>query len=102
VLVRDTEETQRLTIAPQTEVVRLLLQLEARGKGRYQARLRTPEGKEIFRAQQLPAQTTANGQQVILSIAARLLREADYIVQLDGVTATGRTVDRYYFRVARK
>lgn len=102
VLVRDNDETQLLTIAPQTEVVRLLLQLEPRRKGRYQARLHTPEGKQIFRAHQLAAQPTANGQQIVLSIAARLLREADYIAQLDGVTAAGGTVDRYYFRVAKK
>lgn len=102
VLVRESAETPSLTIARQTEVVQLLLQLESRGKGHYQARLQTPEGKEIFRARQLPATPTANGQQVVLPLAARLLRTADYVVQLDGVTASGSTIDRYYFRVAQK
>lgn len=102
VLVRDSNETQLLTIPATTNVVQLQLELEARPAARYQARLRTPEGTEILRVRGLSAQTTAQGPRIVLSVAAKLLGNADYVVQLEGATAEGNTIDRYYFRVAKK
>ena len=100
VLVRDNNETQLLIIPATTEIVHLQLELEAQRAVRYQARLRTPEGTEILRVRGLTVQSTSQGPRIVLSVAARLLRNMDYIVQLEG--ATGNPVDRYYFRVEKK
>jgi len=84
--------------------VRLQLQLEAGDYQSYRARLRTAEGDEMWRQDQLTPQPTRSGPAIIVNLPASRFRSRDYTIRLSGVTAEGEVeeVSSYYFRVEKR
>jgi len=105
VLVRSADKASTLTIAPGTDVVRLVLQQGERGErplGQGQAIVRTVGGREVWRG---PAASSAGSparELARVEIPAALLRPNDYIIELLGTDARGAAVERYrYFLSVR-
>ena len=102
-LVRSDDETRTLIIERDSEV-NLQLQLESTDYLSYQAVIRTPEGKEIWRQDALKPQRTASGQAIILAMPAGRFDNEDYMVRLSGIAAGGdlEDVSSYYFRARKR
>jgi len=98
-LVRESGETKRLVIPREAKLVRLRLLVEGDEYKSYRAEIHTVEGREVSRPQ-----PTKSGNTVVLKLPSHLLTEGDYLVTLQGVTATGDTegVGKYFFRVVRR
>jgi hypothetical protein len=102
-LVRDAGEMKRVVIPTSVDAVQLRLELATTDYESYRAMLQTDEGREIFTADKLKAETTASGKIVLLNVPAKLLNQSDYRVKLSGITADGNleNISSYYFRVVK-
>jgi len=90
---------QEVEITPATNWVRLEVPSEANGFTLFQATVRTPEGKEVWRRRSIQPESGS----VILEIPARSLPAGDYIVVLsDSSSGDSEGIDRYPFRIIRK
>jgi len=90
-LTRDTGASQKtLEIPPGTKQVKLSMSLPADHYASYSAVLRTPEGREVWKAASLAARRIGPALALDLAVPARLLASGDYIVSVTGITATGR------------
>ena len=102
-LARDSDETRKLIIAGNVQV-RLQLNFEAGDYASYRAVLRTAEGDEIWRQDQLTSRPTTSGPAVVVQLPASRFRSRDYTIRLGGVTTEGEVeeVSSYYFRVEKR
>jgi hypothetical protein len=103
-LVRGDDEPERLVIPRGTDVVLLRFGLEDDGYKNYRASLRTPEGEEVPLTSPVRVAGTKTARTATLRVPARLLKDGDYILRLDGATEGGGEtgVARFYFRVENK
>jgi anti-sigma factor RsiW len=103
-LIRGTGDPQILAIAPRAEVVELKLDLTSVDFRKYSATLRTPEGTMVWKKAQVEVHSSQTGGRIAVRIPARLLPPGDYILRVDGMSPTGKSVEvgDSYFRVARE
>lgn len=98
--LRDTGKIQPLPLPPGTKQVRLRLTLDANEYARYQVKLRTVSGSEVF------AQSSLQpiGKAIIVTIPADKLANGDYSLKLLGNSPSGDAEDitTYLLRVTRK
>lgn len=98
---RSSDRTPTLGIERATEV-RLELYPESIDFDRYRAAIRSADGQEIWRQEQLAPVTTASGPAIIVTLPADRLRADDYTVRLSGVgRGQAEEVAGYSFRVTR-
>jgi hypothetical protein len=97
-------EAQVLRVEPGIAVVQLELDLERDEYPRYRAILQTPEGRPVWRQDPLESRRVAAGEsRLLLRLSAGTLPTGDYVVRVDGVTASGlvEPVDAYSFTIVR-
>ena len=100
-LSRDVDSTKRLTIPSGTTQLRLQLRLKRPGNYQsYQAVLQTLDGANLW-SRTLPRSA---GQNVTVTMPAKLVPPGDYVVILKGKTADGQMeeIDEYHFSAARQ
>src|SRR4030095_4927592 len=97
ILIRGSGDPQTLSIPAGTEIVRLQMSVDPEGVERFQVRVRTVEGQQIW---QQHVQNSGK-KAVATQIPANRLPRGDYILTLPAVTKTGNLeeVNRYFFRV---
>lgn len=102
-LARDIDETPKLIIEGNVQV-RFQLNFEAGDYQSYQALLRTAEGDEIWRQDQLTPRPTRSGPAIVVQLPASRFSSRDYTIRLSGVTAEGEVeeLSSYYFRVEKR
>lgn len=104
-LVRGGGDPQTLTIPPKTDVVSLRMKAEAKDARRFQASVRTIEGRQIWQQRTIkPRIDGAGNAAVAVHIPAGKLIPGDYILTLSSVNLAGalEEVNRYFFRVSRR
>lgn len=97
-------DTKALVLSANTTVARLQLAFEAGDFAKYNAVVRTVEGREIWRGNVTKALKSPFGAgSATIEIPAGRLRADDYLVTLSGATKTGafETIEEYYFTVKR-
>jgi len=101
--VRGGEESKHVVIPPEATRVRFEARFEG-GYPRYQARLETVEGRQVWSEGNLEAQTFPGGKRIFLDLSSTLLAPGDYILTVRGLPATGNpeTVAEYAFRVEKR
>jgi hypothetical protein len=103
ILVRGSDQPAGLTIAADTDVVRLYLQGQGstRRLGQARAIVRTVTGDQVWSGPAEAADRTAPRALARVDIPADRLRPDDYIVELLGADTAGREVElyRYFLRV---
>lgn len=99
-LTRSESEPQQINIPRQTDILRLRMNVERNNALRFQATVRTVEGKRIWSQRSI----NARADNATVSIPASKLPLGDYILTLSATNSTGETqeVNRYFFRVLRK
>jgi len=97
---RESEAATPLVLRPAPQWVRVELVLEDDRYDSYAAELQDVEGRVLWKEESLRARTTPSGRTVALSVPARLLPPADYIVLLQGIRR-GRAseINNYTFTV---
>jgi hypothetical protein len=97
------DETPVVTVEANVGVSLQLL-LESADFKTYRAVIRTAEGSEVWRQDQLTVRDTASGQAVAVDPPVGRLNAGDYTVRLSGVTAGGQVEDvsSYYFRAVTR
>jgi hypothetical protein len=102
-LARDSDETRKLAIEGNVQV-RLQLNFEGGDYTSYRALLRTAEGDEVWRQDELTPRPTKSGLAVVVQLPASRFSRRDYTIRLSGVTAEGEVeeVSSYYFRVEKR
>ncbi len=100
---RDISGTNSVTLQQDTRAVRLQLVFKGESYSRYDVVLRTVGGEQVLHRGGLKAAANGAGKSVTLIFNPSLLRNQDYIMTLNGLTATGQleAIDDYYFRVER-
>ncbi len=104
-ILRDAESQRRLVIPADLPSVRFDLLIEAEPAYKnYHVVVKTVEGNEVWSRRGLMSHPQAWGQTLTLILPAIALNMNDYIVTLNGITATGKTevIHRYFFSVSRK
>jgi hypothetical protein len=102
-LVRDPEETNRLTIPKETDLVRLQAILQSADYKRYQAELTTVEGEPVWSQNAIKPEPTRYGKAVVINVPAERFANQDYILRVSAKAASGEAVTfKYYFRVAKQ
>jgi len=98
---RSSDETPTLRIAGAAGV-RLVLYAESSGFDRYRATIRTGDGKEVWRQDQLTRTATASGPAIIVALPAGRLDANDYTIRLSGIRgAEVEEIAGYSFRVRK-
>ncbi|MGH9544357.1 MAG: hypothetical protein ACRD23_03995 [Terriglobales bacterium] len=102
-LVRGEKGSKPVVIPPDVSQVRLEARVEV-NYPRYEAVLKTAEGKQIWSKGDLEAQAFAGGDRVILALSKNLLPPGDYILTVRGLLTPGNpeTVAEYAFRIGKK
>jgi hypothetical protein len=87
-----------------TQQLRLELGLVGGNEERYRAEIRTAEGEQIMRQENLKARQAKNGKFVVVTLSAGLVTVGDYIVTLSGAPVDGEyeQVGTYYFRIVSR
>jgi len=90
-----------LTIGAGTTTARIQVALQKKEYPNYNAEIKTADGTTVFRKNGLKPISTQSGPQLLLSLPSQRLPPDNYIVHVDGVTASGQveSVDDYVFRV---
>jgi hypothetical protein len=101
-LTRAAGASQRFTIPPKTDFVKMQLKFEQGDFSSYQAALETVEGHQVWNSKRLKARK--NDKVVIVLIPSKLLKKSDYILALKGVTKEGvyESVESYTFTINDK
>lgn len=101
-LTRDAGTSPRFTIPAGTDFVRMRLKFEENDFPVYHAVLETVEGQQIWSGKKLNTRKGAKSLEIL--IPAKLLKRADYILSLKGVTKDGikERVEDYAFAVTRE
>jgi len=99
--LRSSGEQPKLTIGPGAQTARLQLALEKNDYPAYNATIKNANGTVVFHKNGLKPHHGGSRLQLLLSLPAKTLPPDDYIVHVDGVTASGQveTVNDYAFRV---
>jgi hypothetical protein len=102
-LVRGGEESKPVVIPPEATRVRFEARFEG-GYSRYQALLKTVEGREVWSGGNLQAETFRGGTRIFLDLSSSLLAPGDYVLTVRGLPAAGgaETVADYAFRVEKR
>jgi hypothetical protein len=100
-LARDSGGPKVLEIRSGTKEIRLSMPLPAEPYASYSAEIRTPEGKEIWKAGGLAARRAGSTISLAISVRAAVLAQGDYIVSVQGLAAGGalESVADFAFRV---
>jgi hypothetical protein len=105
ILVRGADKASTVTIAPGTDVVRLLLQPGERSeRPLHQGRaiVGTVAGREVWRGEAASSDRAVREELARVEIPAERLRPDDYIIELLETDARGAAVERYrYFLTVR-
>lgn len=101
VALRDANEPSTLSLPVAAEIVELRLILGRDVHPGYRVELSRIGGEETYRIEALHAQTTANGQAVVVRVPSRLLSRGDYKLSLIGIANDGKRTDagEYLFQV---
>ena len=94
----------KLSIGPGTTTARVQVALEKNDYPTYNAEIKTADGSVVFRKNGLKPHNTRSGAHLLLSLPSQRLTPGDYIVHVDGVTASGQveSVSDYALRVVKK
>lgn len=100
---RDPTASNSLRLRPQTSAVHLGLAFTGDEYKRYDAVLRTLDGKQVFSRRGLSVTSGATGRSVTIRLEPAIFDRQDYIITLNGLTADGKieAIGDYYFRVER-
>jgi hypothetical protein len=103
-ILRDLDESKKLNITPSAKWVRLDVRFKQADYKSYTASIRTVDGNEVTRRNQLRSRTAGSTESVIVQLPADRLKKQNYILTLEGVTEAGETekVGQYPFTVMRK
>lgn len=101
-ITRSEDKIQRLTIPAATKQVRLQVKVSDQDYPRYQAKLRSAEGRDLLT--QTVAKPTTRNQAVAVTIPAQQLPPGDYFLVLSGLSQDNEAeeLSKYFFRVNRK
>jgi len=89
-LPRSADTVQHLAIPPEADRVEMNLYLEDDKYASYRALLETTGGKRIWRNIAIKSHADSDGRRIIsCGLISHVLKRGDYMVRLDGVTATG-------------
>jgi hypothetical protein len=105
VLVRSSNDQQVLIIPADSNLVRLNLRVDHSEKRRFNTTIRTVEGEEVWKQQNIKIRLDRNGNASIMaSVPSRALPVGDYILTLTAINspASQEEINRYFFRVLRK
>jgi hypothetical protein len=96
------EKTLRLPAGVRTVVFSLNLQRDEYPK--YQVSLQTPEGREVWRRDEIRARRARSGPALAFPVPARLLNGGVYVLTLNGQASAGQfeLVNQYAFSVVNK
>lgn len=99
-LMRNGDAPQPITIPSRTDSIQLRMKVEKDNALRFQATVRTVEGKQIWNQRSIKARAG----NATVSLPANKLATGDYILTLSATNSAGETqeVNRYFFRVLRK
>ena len=102
-LVRGEGTPQTLTPPPGTDLVRLQMKVDRDSARRFQVRVRTVEGRQVWEQQIKPPAGHAATSTISAEIPATKLPLGDYILTLSAITSIDepQEVNRYFFRVMR-
>ncbi len=96
-LVRGDQAPKRLTVPPETESIRLTLEIRPpQNTTRFRASLQNLEGAELW-----SGLVTGSPSTVTVSVPARLLALGDYMIELQAAGAESARAGEYYFSVVR-
>jgi hypothetical protein len=100
--LRDGAAIGNLVMPPGATQVRLRLELEGDDYQSYRAAISTPEGRRVWNGV-ARKDRAGNAQSVTLTLPAAALKRGDYIVELSGADAGGRSepAAQYSFRVSQ-
>jgi anti-sigma factor RsiW len=100
-LVRGGPGAPEIALARGTPALRLELDASAAEKRRYQAVLRTADGKTVWRQRGLLPRRSRGALQIVALVPAPLLERADYVLTLQAPGSDGAPEDmaEYFFRV---
>lgn len=101
--LRDGAAAGNLVLPRNTTHVRLRLELEADSYRNYRATISSPEGRRVW-AGSARKNRQRDAQSVTLTLPAASLEQGDYVVELSGTVASGRSepAAQYSFRVTRQ
>lgn len=96
-----TSETSSIELPPHDQPLQINLILEDNSYQSYRAELRTVEGQEVWREENLKAQRTSSGDAVVVTLPPGHVTANDYIVTLSGAADDGgyEKIGTYFFRV---
>ena len=102
--VRSSGGIKKLEILPTTQTIRLFMSFVSDENKEVIATMKRVGGQDILQRAQLKTQTKGSKSQVIWSLPAKSLDQADYMITINGKDENGVTVDieRYAFRVIKK
>ena len=104
-LVRDSSGTsKKLTIASDTSLVELKLELADHKYEHYRVALQDEAGSEILALNKLQPKRLGPNHLLVLTLAAKSLPQGDYLLKLSGATKTGELdpLGSYYLGVIRR
>jgi hypothetical protein len=101
-LTRSGDSLPTLVAAAGTSA-RLQLELESADYMRYRAVVRTADGTEVWRDDQVKPTQSSSGPGLVITVPAARLLEDDYTIRIGGVTGSGEIdeLSGYAFRVRR-
>lgn len=101
--VREGGETKTLALSDNTTAARLRLAFDEGDFSRYNAVVRTVEGKEIWRGAAKVVKSRTGLHSATIEIPGIQLSAGDFLVTLSGAGKTGvfETIEEYYFTVKR-
>ena len=99
-LTRAGDAMPEIVLSTETDA-RLELELESDGHARYQAAVRTADGREIWRDDQLKTTPLSSGPGLVITIPVTRLADEDYTIRVGGVSDKGEIdeLTGYSFRV---
>jgi hypothetical protein len=100
-LRRDASALPRLTLTPDVAIVRLQLQLDGPPRTAYRAALQTPEGRELWARDGLPAASGDGRSVVTFTVPTAVLAPGHYVVMLGPAGARGESDAEFVFEVRR-
>ncbi len=100
-MLRGLGEVERLILPPESNLVRIQLDIGVDDYGGYRAALNDANGDELWSQSRLSATTTEDRFSVDVILPAEILAAGDYYIRLSGVSSSDELelVGRYYFRV---
>jgi hypothetical protein len=102
-LTRSSAQVPRITLAPDTSLVRFALTLLGDDYPAYRASLMDADDSEILSRSRLAATTGRGGRAVVVTVPAEVLSPGDYSFSLMGLPNSGppESINRYPFRAVR-